>query len=67
MGKLEGGEGDESGQINFGWWGKYIEIAESGVFGNLDQVYAARFYDIIVFLIQKKETYLAQKSKMEKL
>jgi len=58
-------DSETQGGINFGWWGKYIEIAESGVFGDLDKVYASRFYDIIVFLIQKKEAYLAQKSKME--
>lgn len=61
---------DESGSgggINFGWWGRYIDIAKTSIFGKLDEVYEARFYDIIVFLIQEKEAYLADKREIEKL
>jgi hypothetical protein len=58
----ETGEGDgmQLG-VDFGWWGRYLEIAKSGVFGRLDQVYATRFHDIAMFLVQEKEIYLAEK------
>jgi hypothetical protein len=58
-------EGSGGTGVNFGWWGRYLDIAKSGVFGTVDKVYETRFYDIIVFLIQEKEYYLAEKRAME--
>jgi hypothetical protein len=59
-------EGSAPASINFGWWGVYMDIAESGVFGDLRGVYQSRFYDIVVYLIQKKEQYEAMKKEMKK-
>jgi hypothetical protein len=58
---FSGEEGEGSPGISFGWWGVYMDIAESGVFGDLRGVYQARFYDIVIFLIQKKEQFEALK------
>lgn len=59
-------EGDAPTGISFGWWGVYMDVAESGVFGDIKGVYQTRFYDIVVFLIQKKEQYDAMKKAMKK-
>ncbi|MBK9391965.1 MAG: hypothetical protein IPN68_17905 [Bacteroidetes bacterium] len=53
--------------VNFGWWGRYLDIAKTGVFGTVERVYETRFYDIIVFLIQEKEYYLAEKRAVEEM
>lgn len=61
-------DGQQGTGIDFGWFGRYMDIAESGVFGDLQGVYRSRFYDIVVFLIQKKEAYeatLRESKKME--
>lgn len=60
-------EGSGGTGVNFGWWGRYLDIAKTGVFGTVERVYEARFYDIIVFLIQEKEYYLAEKRAMEEM
>ena len=39
---------------NFGWWGIYQSVAESGVFGNLGQVHQAAFHDVCVYLVRKR-------------
>lgn len=56
-----------STSVDFGWWGRYMDIAESGVFGDIQGVYKTRFYDVVVYLIQKKEQYLAEKRAMEEI
>jgi len=62
------GGNDDGMQLNvdFGWWGRYMEIAKSHVFGRLDQVYATRFHEIAMFLVQEKEIYLAEKKALKK-
>lgn len=61
------GDEGQGSRIDFGWWGRYMDIAESGVFGNLNGVYRARFFDIVVYLIQKKEQHEAMKEEMKNL
>jgi hypothetical protein len=39
----------------FGWWGSYLGIAESGVFGNYEQVLRTNFHRIAMFLIEKRK------------
>lgn len=39
---------------DFGWWGIFQSVAESGVFGNLDQVYQASLHDICIYLVRKR-------------
>lgn len=61
-------EGDEdsapsmNNRINFGWWGVYMDIAESGVFGPLESVHQVNFHEIAVYLIRKEEARLATMS-----
>jgi hypothetical protein len=40
---------------NFGWWGTYIVIAESGVFGNYEAVLQTNFHRICMFLVEKRK------------
>lgn len=47
----------------FGWWGTFLDIAETGVFGNFDQVLQQNFHNTCMYLVQKKDAYLKQKSK----
>lgn len=39
----------------FGWWGIYMDVAESGVFGNLEKVYQSNFHNICIYLVKKKK------------
>lgn len=39
---------------NFGWWGILQTIAESGTFGNMDQVYQANIHEVCIYLVRKK-------------
>jgi len=39
---------------NFGWWGIYLDVAESGVFGALEKVYQTSIHDICIFLVKKR-------------
>jgi hypothetical protein len=39
---------------NFGWWGIFLDVAESGVFGPLEKVYQASIHDICIFLVKKR-------------
>lgn len=38
----------------FGWWSKYFEIAETGVFGNLKKVHQTNFHTLCMYLVEKK-------------
>jgi hypothetical protein len=42
------------GGVMFGWWGIFMDVAESGVFGNLDQVHQTNFHSICMYLVKKK-------------
>lgn len=50
---------------DFGWWGKYMEVAETGVFGNVKQVHQTNFHDICVFLVKKEADHRRQKADMD--
>jgi hypothetical protein len=39
---------------NFGWWGILQMVAESQVFGTLEQVYQANLHEICIYLVRKK-------------
>lgn len=56
-------EENGSGGLNFGWWGMYQDVAENGLFGNLQQVYQSLFHDVAIYLIRKKEAYNQQLQK----
>ena len=43
---------------DFGWWGKYMEVAESQVFGNYDQVLQTNFHTICAYLVKKRKEYI---------
>lgn len=45
----------EGDGVMFGWWGVYMDIAESGVFGNLQQVYQSNFHTLCMYLTKKKK------------
>ena len=46
---------DNSDGPNFGWWGILQGVAESGVFGTLDQVYQANLHEVCIFLVRKRQ------------
>jgi hypothetical protein len=39
---------------DFGWWGIFQHVAESGVFGNLKEVYQASLHDVCIFLVRQR-------------
>lgn len=39
---------------DFGWWGTYLSIAESQVFGDYEKVLTTNFHTVCVYLVQKK-------------
>jgi hypothetical protein len=39
---------------NFGWWGIFLDVAETGVFGPLEKVYQTSIHDICIFLVKKR-------------
>lgn len=43
---------------NFGWWSAYLQIAESHVFGNYEQVLQTNFHRICMYLIEKRKAAL---------
>jgi len=58
-------DGDEDDQDtnqptgpNFGWWGMFLDVAESGVFGTLPDVHQASLHDICIFLVKKRAAEL---------
>lgn len=59
-GSPEGGE--NAGSPNFGWWGIYQGVAESGVFGTISQVHQAAFHDVCVYLVRKRVEAEAMRS-----
>lgn len=52
---------------NFGWWGKYMDIAESGVFGNIKQVHQSNFHELCIYLVKKEVEYRRQKQELDAL
>ncbi len=45
----------EGDGVMFGWWGTYMDVAESGIFGNLQQVYQSNFHTLLMYLTKKKK------------
>ena len=52
--EAEEGQQDSEAAM-FGWWGIYMDVAESGVFGNLEKVYQSNFHNICTYLVKKKQ------------
>lgn len=46
---------EASSGVMFGWWGIFMDVAESGVFGTLDQVHQTNFHSICMYLVKKKK------------
>jgi len=42
----------QSNGPNFGWWGVYQQVAESGVFGPLKEVYQSNFHTVCIYLVR---------------
>lgn len=51
---------------NFGWWGSFLGIAESGVFGTYEQVLQTNFHRVVMFLIEKRKEAKRQKAAFSK-
>lgn len=54
----------DGGGLNFGWWSTYMDIAETGVFGNYEQVLQANFHTLCMFLAKRKSESDAREQKM---
>ena len=39
----------------FGWWGVFLSVAESGTFGTYEQVLQTNFHTLCVYLVQKQQ------------
>ncbi len=51
---VESEDEDEGGsEAYFGWWGIYMDIAEAGLFGDLDAVHQTNFHTICMYLSKK--------------
>lgn len=57
---------DNNNQLDFGWHTIAQQIAESGVFGNIDDVYDYNIHDLCIYLINKKQESDRIKSLNEK-
>lgn len=52
---------DAAAGPNFKWWGVYMDIAESGVFGDIRAVHQSNFHELCIFLVKKE----AERRKMQ--
>jgi hypothetical protein len=43
-----------TGGPDFGWWGIFQAVAESGAFGAIDKVYQTCIHDVCIFLVRKR-------------
>lgn len=48
-------EDDQPSGPQFGWWGVFLSVAESGTFGTYEQVLQTNFHTLCVYLVQKKK------------
>lgn len=51
----------------FGWWTVFMDVAKSGVFGNIRQVHQANFHELCMHLVQEKKYYLEEKARMDRM
>lgn len=56
------GNGDTAGQeqgdgVMFGWWGVFMELAETGVFGTLNDVHQSNFHTLCMYRTKKRKEY----------
>lgn len=59
---LGGGDGESDG---LGWTSTFMSIAESRVFGNLEQVYDENIYNLFTYMLKKKRENEAMEKKMK--
>lgn len=52
---------------DFGWWGTLQQVAESGMFGTLPQVYQAYLHEVCVYLVRKRQQADAMIAQQEQL
>jgi hypothetical protein len=43
-----------TGGPNFGWWGIFIDIADTGAYGTKTQVYQESIHDICIYLVKRR-------------
>jgi hypothetical protein len=73
----EPADDDDEGQLmpdtsadqgpNFGWWGIFMDVAESGVFGPLESVYQTNFHEICIYLVKKEAERRRQEQQMNEI
>jgi hypothetical protein len=44
---------------DFGWWGIYLDIAETGIFGDIKQVHQTPIHDICIYMVKRKAAEMA--------
>jgi hypothetical protein len=52
---------------NFGWWGRFMDVAESGVFGSLEEVHRTNFHTLCVFLVKKEAEHRRQQQEIQRI
>jgi hypothetical protein len=60
-------DGDEMPQKSddgFGWWGMYMDIAESRVFGDYDKVLQTNFHTLCAYMVKKRKDYIKQQQQL---
>jgi hypothetical protein len=52
---VEGQDEQPPSGPDFGWWGTYMSVAETGTFGTYEQVLQTGFHTLCVYLVQRKK------------
>jgi hypothetical protein len=55
------GDAADSGGLNFGWWGAYMDVAEDGTFGDYDNVLQTAFHTLCMYMSSKVDKARALK------
>lgn len=50
----------------FGWWGLYMDVAEKGVFGNLEAVHHTNFHTVCMFMVKQVQASRDMKQEMRR-
>ena len=58
-------DSEESNVIDFGWWSRYEDIAETTIFGAVEQVQQQNFFTLCMYLVRKKSIADEQEQKMK--
>jgi len=52
---------------DFGWWGRFMDVAEAGVFGSLPEVHQTNFHELCMFLVKKEAEHRRQQEEIRKI